>query len=244
MNILIAVIMVSIVFGLLISMTLVQAQQVEKDDYESRGNLFTPVERSFLVVLEKALDSRYRVFGKVRLEDLIGPAAGIGAGKRTAALNRINQKYVDFVVCTANELALVGVLQLDYQSYKSKDRAVRDEFIDQALANARIPLLRFPARLGYSAQDVRARLTEEMIRAGSWTKDVSVAQKPIDQTSSALDAIMGSTPVQSDSVVPGCPKCSAAMVKRLVHNGQNSGRHFWACSTFPMCRQVLDIAEV
>src|SRR6185369_3913766 len=79
--------------------------------FESRALLFTPAERSFLAVLEQALDSRYRVFGKVRLGDIIQPATAPGSDTPTTARNRINQKHVDFVICTANKLALVGVLE-------------------------------------------------------------------------------------------------------------------------------------
>jgi len=242
MNILFVIIVVAIVVGLFIAVKLIQEQSGEKAGYENRGNLFTPAERSFLEVLEQALDSRYRVFGKVRLGDLIKPAKGSAAGKRTAALNRINQKHVDFVICTANELALVGVLELDDQSHGCEDRAGRDEFVDQALAMAGIPLLRFPAKKAYAVQNVRARLAEMML-AGTKSGVVSSAQKAIVPVNPSLDAIMGINPVQSALAVPACPKCSAAMVKRQAQKGHYSGDYFWACSTFPMCRQVLEIGE-
>lgn len=242
MNILFVIIVAAIVVGLFIAMKLMQEQSGEKAGYENRGNLFTPAERSFLGVLEQALDSRYRVFGKVRLGDLIKPAKVLAAGKRTTARNRINQKHVDFVVCTANELALVGVLELDDQSHGCEDRAGRDVFVDQALAMAGIPVLRFPAQKGYAVQDVRARLAE-MIRADIKSGVVSASRESVAPVNMALDAIMESNPVQPDSIAPGCPKCSATMVKRQALRGQNAGNYFWACSTFPMCRQVVEIGK-
>ena len=175
MNTLFVIMIVGIILGLVFALKLIQAQPGKNAGYESRGNLFTPAERSFLRVLEQALDSRYRVFGKVSLGDLLKPAKGLAAGKRTSALNRINQKHVDFVVCTANELALVGVLELDDQLHG------RDEFVDQSLGMAGIPLLRFPANNGYAVQDVRARLVERMF-AGSKSGVVSVAQKAFATT--------------------------------------------------------------
>ena len=240
MNILFVIIVATMAVGIFIAMKLIQAQSGKIAGYESGGNLFTPAERSFLGVLEQALDSRYRVFGKVRLGDLIKPAKGSAAGKRTTALNRINQKHVDFVVCTANELALVGVLELDDQLHGCEELAGRDELVDQVLAKAGIPVLRFPAKKGYAVQDVRARLSEMMFSA---TKSgvVSTAQKSIFPVNPALDAIMENNPVQPDSVEPVCPKCSADMVKRQAVKGPNTGRYFWACSTFPQCRQVVDI---
>jgi very-short-patch-repair endonuclease len=147
-------------------------------------------------VLEQALDSRYRVFGKVRLGDLIMPAKARAAGKRAPALNRINQKRVDFVICTANELALVGVLELDGLSHGCEDRGGRDAFVDQALAMAGIPVLRFPVKKRYAVQDVRARLAE-MMSADTKSGDVSTAQKAIVPVNPALEAIMEGNPVQA-----------------------------------------------
>jgi very-short-patch-repair endonuclease len=240
MNILYVIVVVAIIVALLIALKLVQAQPGKIAGYENSRNLFTPAERLFLRVLEQALDSRYRVFGKVCLGDLIKPPNALAADKLTTALNRINQKHVDFVVCTANELALVGVLELEDQSHGCEDRAGRDEFVDQALAMAGIPLLRFPADKGYAVQDVRARLAE-MIRADITSGVVSAAREAAVPVNTALDVIMESNPVQPVSIAPDCPKCSAAMVKRHVVRGQNAGNYFWACSTFPMCRQVVEI---
>jgi very-short-patch-repair endonuclease len=242
MNILFVIIVAAIVVGLFMAVKLIQEQSGEKADYENRGNLFTPAERSFLGVLEQALDSRYRIFGKVRLGDLIKPAKTLAAGKRTAALNRINQKHVDFVVCTANELALVGVLELDDQSHGCEDRAGRDEFVDQALAKAGIPVLHFPANKGYAVQNVRAMLAEMML-AGTKSRVVPTVQKAIAPLIPPLDAIFESYPVQPDALAPECLKCSSAMVKRYSVKGRNAGRYFWACSTFPLCRQMEEIGE-
>ena len=34
---------------------------------------------------------------------------------------------------------------------------------------------------------------------------------------------------------PSCPKCEQSMVTRTVKRGENKGRLFWGCSTFPKC---------
>jgi hypothetical protein len=41
--------------------------------YRRRTALFTPAEHSFAAALDQVLDARYRVFGKVRVADLIEP---------------------------------------------------------------------------------------------------------------------------------------------------------------------------
>jgi very-short-patch-repair endonuclease len=176
MQILMVLVAIAVV-ALLIALKLFPLQSVEKNVYESRKTLFTPAERSFLGVLEQALDSRYQVFAKVRLGDLVKPAKGLTAGMRKAALNRINQKHVDFVICTANEHALVGVVELDDLSHDRKDRSDRDAFVDQVLAMAGIPLLRVPAGRTYAVQELRARLGE-MMRSDKKTAFAASGQEP------------------------------------------------------------------
>ena len=36
-----------------------------------------------------------------------------------------------------------------------------------------------------------------------------------------------------------CPKCGGAMVLRTARKGQNAGRQFWGCASFPACRGVV-----
>lgn len=110
------------------------------------GALF-PAERSFFGVLEDALGSDYRVFGKVRIADLIKPENGVG---RQIAFNRIAGKHVDFVVCNAADLSVIGVIELDDNSLNQDYRRKRDAFVDKAFASAGIPITRFPARAVYS----------------------------------------------------------------------------------------------
>lgn len=38
-----------------------------------------------------------------------------------------------------------------------------------------------------------------------------------------------------------CPKCGAAMVRRVAKRGENAGSQFWGCSTFPKCRSIVPI---
>ena len=115
--------------------------------YKRQPALFSPAERSFLGMLEQVLGPEYRVFGKVRIADLIKP--GNGAGRKTA-LNRIVGKHVDFVVCNARDLSIIGVIELDDKSHNEDSRQKRDAFVDSAFASAEIPITRFPVRAAYS----------------------------------------------------------------------------------------------
>jgi len=126
--------------------------------FVSWGVLLTPAERSFMVVLEQALGGRYQVFGKVRLADVVKPEKGLTPSQMAAAQNEINRKHVDFVICRATDLSVLGVVMLDNTSHGGNDRVERDEFVDRALATARIPVVHFQTRNGYDLQEMRAKL--------------------------------------------------------------------------------------
>ncbi len=42
---------------------------------------------------------------------------------------------------------------------------------------------------------------------------------------------------------PTCPKCNGAMIKRTSKKGENAGKEFWGCQSFPKCRAVVSIVE-
>lgn len=126
--------------------------------YYGRKALFSAAERSFLGVLEQAVEGRYRVFGKVRLADVLGVKSGTAAGERQRALNRLLQKHLDFVLCHPEGLSIAALVELDDNSHKRADRQARDDFLEQACAAAGVRLLRFPVRTSYALSDVRAGL--------------------------------------------------------------------------------------
>ena len=227
-----------------------------KPAYESRGALFTLAERSFLGVLEQALDGRYRVFGKVRLGDIVKPAKGSDKSRRTSAQNRINQKHVDFVVCASSDLAVIGVIELDDKSHDRNDRGARDQFVDTALSGAGIAIIHFPAKQGYTLIDVRSKLAESFaIRPVAPVSapvppaslgEMAMPAKDVNtemSTDSAAMPVVAPVQVIAQAAAPVCPKCDSAMVKRQAAKGPHAGKFFWACSAFPKCRQVVAVGE-
>lgn len=238
MSISIVVVVVVIVVAFFIALKAKRPSRVEGLSFESRETLLTPAERSFLGVLEQAIDKKYRVFGKVRLGDLVKPAKGLSKSNRTTALNKINQKHVDFVICSLNDLTVVGVVELDDQSHGREDRAERDVFVDQALAGAKISVVRFSAKQAYAITEVNMKLRESL------KLDLGTAEPtaPIAAASPALTTPNIATVTNisdGEEQVPACPKCAATMVKRQAKNGPHIGKYFWACSAYPKCRQVI-----
>jgi len=129
--------------------------------YQSREKLFTPAERSFLGVLEQVVDDSVEIFGKVRLADVIKTKSGLSPSERQTAFNRIQSKHLDFVICDSKDLSIKYAIELDDKSHGETKRKNRDEFLNQAMAVAEIPLIRFPAQKSYSLDKIRDSLSDK-----------------------------------------------------------------------------------
>lgn len=126
--------------------------------YESAGALFTPAERSFLGVLDQVVAGQFRIFGKVRLADVVRVKNTPDRGAWQTAFNKIDRKHVDFVGCDPADLSVKFVVELDDRSHERPDRRDRDAFVDGALKAAGIPVFHIPARRAYTVEEVRSAL--------------------------------------------------------------------------------------
>jgi very-short-patch-repair endonuclease len=128
--------------------------------YEKEPVLFSPAERSFLDVLDQAVNGQLRIMGKVRLADVVKVKTGMNRSAWQNAFNRIQSKHVDFVACDPTTLGIQFVVELDDKTHNKSKRQDRDEFINKVLQVAGIPVFHFIAKRTYSMQDMRAVLFE------------------------------------------------------------------------------------
>jgi hypothetical protein len=135
--------------------------------YVARDRLLSPAEASFHSVLRQALPILTEaagkrepplVFAKVRLVDILDVAKGLSPAERQGALNRINSKHVDFVLCDPEKTRPLLMVELDDASHGRADRKSRDEFVDRAAAAAGVPLLHVKAAAGYSPRALAGEL--------------------------------------------------------------------------------------
>lgn len=120
--------------------------------------LFSPAERSFLGVLDQAVGSEHRVFGKVRVADLASVKPGLSASARQGALNKVAAKHFDFVVCRASDLTVVCAVELNDSSHSAKPAQARDELLTNVCGAIGLPLFQVPAKRAYSVQELQAQL--------------------------------------------------------------------------------------
>ena len=127
-------------------------------NYQQREALFTPAERSFLLSLDKAISTEYRVFGKVRIADILKPSSTKSRKKWHIAFNKISSKHFDYVLCNKDTLKVVAVIELDDKSHQTKKVMQRDIFVEAACKSAKLILIRFPAKSRYSAKAIREKI--------------------------------------------------------------------------------------
>jgi ssDNA-binding Zn-finger/Zn-ribbon topoisomerase 1 len=163
--------------------------------------------------------------------------------KRTTSQNRINQKHLDFVICKASDLSVVGVVELNDQSHIREDRAKRDVFVDNALGAAKVPIIHFSARKGYVVSDVRSLLQEGFKLTPNFTNVANTHEAPVLSDIAPIQKIaLQENPITvTPPETPACPACKSPMVTRQATKGSHAGKLFWACTAFPKCRQVISI---
>ncbi len=115
---------------------------------------FSPTERAFLGALDKAVGGNYRVFGKVRVADILEPHPGpFGSGAR-----RLLRGRVDYVVCRANDLSVLCAINLESQRHVTAAHRRRRARVEAVFEAAELPLFWLPERQSYALQTVQALL--------------------------------------------------------------------------------------
>lgn len=154
------IIIVAVAVIFLLSKNQSSSVSVESYPYERDRYLFSPAERDFLKVLEQSVGDKYRIFGKVRLADVIRIKRNVSRSEWRAAFNQISSKHLDFVACDPKDFSIQFAIELDDKSHSKANRRKRDEFLERALATAGIPLFRFPVKRRYSIEEIQRRILQ------------------------------------------------------------------------------------
>jgi hypothetical protein len=133
---------------------------LELSRYTVQHNLLSDAERSFLGVLVNAIGTDYVVAPKVRVADAIAPRKGMSRSDWQRAFNRISAKHFDYLLCRASDFRIVAAVELDDNTHRQAHRRKRDEFLEAAVKDAGLPLLRFDAKSSYSQTQIRDSFAE------------------------------------------------------------------------------------
>jgi ssDNA-binding Zn-finger/Zn-ribbon topoisomerase 1 len=169
-----------------------------------------------LGTLNLACDYKAVVLGKVRIADILKPQKGLNRSQWQTAFNKISSKNFDFVICNANDLSVLSVIELDDNSHNRKSSIKRDELVELACKNASLKLHRFKASATYNVNEIRNTIFETIVPPETESKEVT-------------------------STAPKCPKCTSELIIKTAKKAKNKGNQFLACSSFPKCRHTEEV---
>lgn len=183
--------------------------------YRLRDDFLSAAELAFYRVLVNAIGNRAVICPKVNLADILFVAQP-SEGQRYR--NKIDRKHIDFLLCDPDTMKPRCGIELDDSSHARRDRQARDEFVDQAFAVARLPLIRVPAKAAYSVAGLLALFEPQL--------------------SAALVPSAPSVPPVATGTLT-CPKCGVPLVERVARKGPNAGQSFFGCPNYPKCRETV-----
>ena len=145
--------------------------------FNRKEALFTNAERTFQVLLERAVGDKYRVVSRVRLADLVTIRNGVSKQAAEKAVGMAGSKYLDFVICNKETMAPCGVIDLvntQGKGYKIK----KDWFVSGALEASSIPHIRIKVKAGYTVDEIRLCVNKHIIGAVPSTPKVPATRIP------------------------------------------------------------------
>lgn len=129
---------------------------------QRKASLFSPVERSFLGLLEKAVQNEYRILNRIKLADVLEVRDTVSDKGRRSTLLKLNAKYLDYVLCEPDSMKVIAVLDLVNIHNKEGHKAVPDWFVSGALEAAGIPYLRIAIKAGYTVAELQTVIANKL----------------------------------------------------------------------------------
>jgi len=211
--------------------------------YQSKDVLCSPAERSFLGALDKIVGKRYRIFAKVRLADIIDVQKGLSVSARQSAVNRIAGEHIDFIVCNANDLSILGAIELDDKTHRGRGRHERDQFLDRTLKAAGVPVLRIKTQSSYSIKDIFIKIDSAFNISEGLQLDDNQVPMDVTEVSDEKFTDEAGDGFNAENFETVCPKCGGELVKRIATKGQHAGQKFWGCVNFPKCKFTKKVGQ-
>lgn len=126
-----------------------------------KARFMSDAEVRFYKALCDAIGTKYRIFAKPRLNDIVY-AVDANRSNWQSRSNKLRMKHVDFLLCDTTSLAPVCVIELDDSTHARQDREARDGFVNNALKAAGVPIAHFPVRSAYPINEITQKITESL----------------------------------------------------------------------------------
>ncbi len=138
--------------------------------YRRSSGVLTKGERAFWIPLLHALNGKYRVFCKVRLNDVV-PCPD-NHPRETYWFKKINRYHVDFVICDPVTTVPLLVVELDDRRHRRRQRRNRDEFKDAVLRAAGMTVYRVRAQQAYDPIELARQINASIATTPAPTKTI------------------------------------------------------------------------
>jgi len=125
--------------------------------YEGKAYMMSKAEAQFYRALKVAAGNDFEIMCQVSLYQVIQPRP-MPPQHYQAAINRINRKTLDFVLCDPRTMKTIAAIELDDRTHNRNDRIYRDTFLNKAMEEAGVPLIRFQAKATYAAAQIAREL--------------------------------------------------------------------------------------
>jgi hypothetical protein len=176
--------------------------------FKKKGNLFTPVERSFLGLIEEAVGKDFRILCRVKMSDVLAIRQSTDKKTSKSATSRASNKYLDFVLCAKGDMSPVIAIDLVHSTGKDGYKCQRDYFVNGALDAAHIPHVRIKVRSGYNARDIRECIEAKLPKAQ--LKQLNPPPKKPSKFGNEFALQTKPTrPIQTNKTVPSRPVAAA-----------------------------------
>lgn len=184
--------------------------------YEAKKAVLSYEEISFFNVLKQTLPTYAVVATKINLKDCFF-VKGQSGGNFKFYYKRLVYHNVDFVLLDNNTFRPICGILLHTTGLKDikKDEQVKD--LKSLFASVEVPLYVIEPQNYYSIADLKS------LFSGYYQNDLTQ-----DDINEAEKSII-------------CPKCGAPMIKRTAKVGENAGKSFYGCTSFPSCKGIVNV---
>jgi hypothetical protein len=133
-------------------------QQLRSAQYQIRGPLLSAAELGFYRVLREAVPKTVAVMSKVRVADIVTPKGNKNTKAWWMSFNAVSAKHVDFLLCDAESMLPLAIVELDDKSHRVASVLEKDKAKDIRIESSGLKVIRFTCQASYSIDAVRNEL--------------------------------------------------------------------------------------
>ena len=142
--------------------SILEKKKKQDFSYLKKDSLLTEAEKSFYTVLREVVGEKYLVCPQVSLSAILSIPDERDRGRYAVSRNKIQSKYVDFLLCEPESLKPLLVIELNDSSHDQAKRIRRDDFLVRALEGAGVAFFPVVIASRYDREDLERGIAEKV----------------------------------------------------------------------------------